>query len=150
MDILVVTPEKFDAILRYDSEIQEDIGLIIIDEGHLICSEEKDFLKTKTQSRNVNFEFFLHRLLNRYKECRFLFISAVLPNAEEVAQWISGSSQQLLKQDWKPTRLMIGQLIWTGENVDIKFDQINKEHLKETIFIKNFIKTVDLSVISCV
>ena len=64
--ILVVTPEKFDAILRYMPEIEDNIGLIIIDEGHIIDPNE----------RGLRFEFFLNRLIQRYKnkDCRFLFI----------------------------------------------------------------------------
>lgn len=142
-DILVMTPEKFDAIFRYVPSFQERVGLIIIDEGHLICSDEKNFLKRK-KPRNIRFEFLLHRLISKLKDCRFLFISAVLPNVEDVAKWLSGSSEQLLEKDWRPTRLMIGQLEWTGNQVNINFNQMNEKLLPEKINIKNFISIISL------
>jgi len=143
-DILVITPEKFDAIFRYEHLLPENIGLIIIDEGHLICSDKENFLKRK-KSRNIRFEFLLHRLLNKIENCRFVFISAVLPNARDVARWISGSSNQLLEKNWRPTRLMVGNLIWNGKEVKIEYNQLNQKTLKENICINNFISTIDLT-----
>ena len=34
--ILIATPEKIDAFLRYNSDLAQQIGLIIVDEGHII------------------------------------------------------------------------------------------------------------------
>jgi len=130
--ILIATPEKFDAILRYVPEIEEDIGLIIIDEGHIIDPNE----------RGLRFEFFLHRLLRRYKDkdCRFLFISAVLPNAQEFAEWITGSSDQLIQSDWRPSRLMLGRLTWDGKRARIDYTHIGHRTFGQACFVPGFIE----------
>ena len=103
-NVLIMTPEKFDAILRYMPELENQIGLIIIDEIHNI----------NKGNRGLGFEFFIQRLLIKYsnKNCRFVVISAVLPNAEDFAEWISGSRKQLQTSNWRPSRLLIGTLTW--------------------------------------
>jgi len=130
--ILVATPEKFDAILRYIPEIEEDIGLVIIDEGHIVDPNE----------RGLRFEFFLHRLLQRYrdKDCRFLFISAVLPNAKEFAEWITGSPDQLIQSEWRPSRLMIGRLTWNGKRARIDYTHTGRRTFGQDCFVPRFIE----------
>lgn len=133
--ILVMTPEKFDALIRYKPEIRDNIGLIIIDEGHIIDPNQ----------RGLNFEFFLQRLLNYYKDknCRFLFISAVLPNAKDFAKWITGSSEQLAKSDWRPSRLMLGRLVWNGHSARINYTHEYNEKFRQKCFIPNFIEQIN-------
>jgi len=130
--ILVATPEKFDALFRYMPEIEEDIGLVIIDEGHIIDLSE----------RGLRFEFFLHRLLKRYgnRDCRFLFISAVLPNAKEFAEWITGSPDQLIQSEWRPSRLMIGKLAWNGRRAWIDYTHIGRRNFGQDCFVPKFIE----------
>ena len=130
--ILVATPEKFDALFRYMPEIEEDIGLVIIDEGHIVDLSE----------RGLRFEFFLHRLLQRYRnrDCRFLFISAVLPNANEFAEWITGSPSQLVQSEWRPSRLMIGKLAWNGRWARIDYTHIGRRNFGQDCFVPKFIE----------
>lgn len=134
-DILVLTPEKFDAILRYFPEIKKDIALIIIDEGHIIGSDK----------RGLKFEFFIQRLKKMFQKSRFLFISGVLPNIDEFSEWIAESRNNFIESDWRPSRLMIGELIWEGKNSKIiykyknrmKFDQKHEINFIEEIKIKD-------------
>jgi replicative superfamily II helicase len=130
--VLVATPEKFDAFLRYMPEIEEDIGLIIIDEGHIVDPNE----------RGLRFEFFLQRLLQRYKgkNCRFLFISAVLPNAKEFATWITGSPEQLVQSEWRPSRLMLGKLSWDGRRARIDYTHLGHRAFGQDCFVPRFIE----------
>jgi len=130
--ILVATPEKFDALLRYMPQMDENIGLIIIDEGHIVDPNE----------RGLRFEFFLHRLLRRYrdKNCRFLFISAVLPNAKEFAEWITGSPRQLIQSEWRPSRLMLGKLTWDGKRARIDYTHIGRTTFGQDCFVPRFIE----------
>ena len=130
--ILVMTPEKFDAIIRYMPKIKGKLGLIVIDEGHIIDPNQ----------RGLKFEFFLQRLLSFYKDkdCRFLFISAVLPNAKDFAKWITGSSDQLVESNWKPSRLMIGRLVWDGNSVAINYTHENQIPFEQECSISNFIE----------
>lgn len=130
--IVVVTPEKFDAILRYFPEMWDNIGLIVIDEGHIIDPNE----------RGLNFEFFIQRLLIKFKDkdCRFLFISAVLPNADEFAKWITGSPGQLVQSQWRPSRQMIGLLTWSGKSASINYTHTEEGQFDQDCFVPAFIE----------
>ena len=51
--VLIATPEKFDALLRFVPELADQIRLVIVDEGHIV----------DPNLRGLRFEFFVHRLL---------------------------------------------------------------------------------------
>lgn len=129
--ILVATPEKFDALLRFVPEIGDDIGLVIIDEGHIVDPNE----------RGLRFEILIQRLLKRFQPqgCRFLFISAVLPNAEQFSEWLTGSSDNLVRSDWRPSRLMLGRLDWNGTRMALSYTHRGEERLKQECFIRRFV-----------
>ncbi len=80
--VLIATPEKVDAFLRYVPELAQNVGLIIIDEGHIIDKRES----------GLRYELFLHRLLRRFGNhgVRILFVSAVMPNEDQFTKWITG------------------------------------------------------------
>ena len=104
-NILIATPEKTKAMLRAAPELFDNVKLIVIDEGHLLGNNE----------RNVKNELFLEhlRLLAREYNARILLLSAVLPNAVELATWIGGDKTALAKSDWKPSDERFGVLKWT-------------------------------------
>lgn len=116
LDVLILTPEKFDVLLRINSSLRNNIGLIIIDEGHIIGNHDE---------RSANIEFFVYRLKNMFKDSRFLFISGVLPNIEEFSKWLSnGEDTNLINEKWKPSDLLIGTLEWNrkeGAFINYKF-----------------------------
>jgi len=132
--ILVATPEKFDALFRHAPDLAARIGLVIIDEGHVINPDQ----------RGLHFEFFLQRLIKRLAptRCRFLFISAVLPNAAEFAEWITGAPNSLLESKWRPSRLMLGRLSWDGRTVRIDYTHSERNEFDQECFVPGFITTV--------
>lgn len=111
--IIIATPEKAKALIRCGSEIEKSIKLIVIDEGHLLGANE----------RNIRNEmFFTH--INEYalrKNIRVLLLSAVLPNADELAQWIAGDANLVAKSDWKPSLERLGLLLWDGQRVRLEW-----------------------------
>ncbi|QQR81274.1 MAG: DEAD/DEAH box helicase [Deltaproteobacteria bacterium] len=111
--ITIATPEKAKAMLRAAPEIFESVKLIIIDEGHLLGENE----------RNVRNELFLEslRLLALKNGARILLLSAVLPNAADLASWIGGDINALVKSDWKPSTERFGTLRWTASGVAIEW-----------------------------
>ncbi len=112
-DIFIATPEKTKAMLRAAPELFDSVKLIVIDEGHLIGGSD----------RNVKNELFLEhiRILSRRSNARILLLSAVLPNAAELATWIGGDEAALAHSDWKPSEERLGVLQWTKNNVQIKW-----------------------------
>jgi superfamily II DNA/RNA helicase len=130
--IIVATPEKVDAFLRYNPEFADQIRLIVIDEGHIISPTE----------RGVRFEFFLHRLITRFtnQNVRFFFLSAVLPNIDQFAAWITGDSKNVIESDWRPSRIMLGELRWNGHRARIDYTHSGYHPLEHDCFVSSFIQ----------
>ena len=112
-NLLIATPEKARAMLRAAPELFDKVKLVVIDEGHLFGQNE----------RNIRNELFLEhlRVLSRKQSARILLLSAVLPNAKELACWIGGSEAALAKSDWKPSEERFGLLLWTNDRVRIEW-----------------------------
>ena len=111
--ITIATPEKTKAMLRAAPDLFDDVKLIVIDEGHLLGGNK----------RNVRIELFLEhlRLLAQQRGARILLLSAVLPNAEDLAAWIGGGTDALVKSNWKPSGERFGVLRWRASGVAIEW-----------------------------
>ncbi len=109
--ITIATPEKARAILRSSPELLADVRLIIIDEGHLIGADKR-FIKNEL--------FFDHlKALVRATDSRILMLSAVLPNPDDLATWLTGSAINVARSEWKPSNERFGFLRWQGSVVRI-------------------------------
>ena len=109
-DVLVVTSEKLDLLIRNDETIAERMVLLVADEGHLLG--ERD--------RGLRLELVITRILRQAPQARVLVLSAVLPNGEEVARWLDPDRQgsNLVDVIWSPSALRIGIFTWQGREVD--------------------------------
>lgn len=109
-DIVVATPEKLDFALRNDPSLLDDVGLLVFDEGHMIGLNE----------REVRYEVQIQRLLRRpdAHARRIVCLSAILPDGdqlEDFAAWLRRDHPGgLIKNDWRPTRLRFGEVVWTS------------------------------------
>lgn len=109
-DIVVATPEKLDFALRNDPSLLDDVGLLVFDEGHMIGINE----------REVRYEVQIQRLLRRpdAQERRIVCLSAILPDGDQLddfAAWLRRDHPgDLIKNDWRPTRLRFGEVVWTS------------------------------------
>ncbi|SEK14915.1 MULTISPECIES: DEAD/DEAH box helicase [unclassified Variovorax] len=107
-DIVVSTPEKLDFALRSDPELLDDIGLVVLDEGHMIGLGE----------REVRYEAQIQRLLRRADAAsrRIVCLSAILPDGDQLVDftaWLTSDRKDgLIKNDWRPTRLRFGEVDW--------------------------------------
>ena len=112
-NLLIATPEKTKAMLRAAPELFDSVKLIVIDEGHLLGGSD----------RNVRNELFLEhlRVLSQRKGSRILLLSAVLPNAGQLASWIGGSEGALAQSQWKPSDERFGVLRWKKEGVQLEW-----------------------------
>lgn len=117
-DIVISTPEKLDFALRNDPELIDDVGLIVLDEGHLIGPSE----------RELRYEILVQRLLRRPDAAgrRLVCLSAILPAGEQLddlTAWIRSDAEgAAVKSDWRPTRQRFGTLAWTGLAARLTFD----------------------------
>lgn len=128
--ITIATPEKTRAIVRSSPELLSRYKLIVVDEGHLIGANE----------RLIRNELFLDhlRVACNTSGGRIILLSAVLPNPGELANWISGSEENVAKSDWKPSAERFGLLRWNGTRVRIEW----KGEFKS--FNPNFVESAPL------
>lgn len=52
---------------------------------------------------------------------KFLLLSAVLPNSEDLALWLTKSKKTIYKDTWRPSDERLGILEWTGEQVNLNW-----------------------------
>ena len=115
-DIIVATPEKLDFALRNDPDLLDTVGLVVLDEGHMIGLTE----------REVRYEVQIQRLLRRSdaKTRRIVCLSAILPDGEQLQDftaWLTGDQDDgLIKMDWRPTRLRYGEVEWRGDHARLE------------------------------
>lgn len=118
-DVLIATPEKAKAILRGNRIIGNQLKLIILDEGHLLGADKRLV---------VNEIFFEElRFFMEKNEGKFLLLSAVLPNSEDLAMWLTQSTETIYKDTWRPSDERLGILEWTGEQVNLNWMNNDEE-----------------------
>ncbi|MEK0226347.1 DEAD/DEAH box helicase [Bifidobacterium mongoliense] len=107
-DIVVTTPEKLDFALRTDPTILDDVGVVILDEGHMIGAGE----------REIRYETQIQRLLRRKDATarRLICLSAVFPEGQELDEfvgWVTGDAPNgLYQKQWRPTLQRFGVVAW--------------------------------------
>lgn len=117
-EIIIATPEKLDFALRSDPSLIDDVGLIVLDEGHMIGPSE----------REIRYETLVQRLLRRpdAADRRIVCLSAILPSGAELddlTAWIrSDEPGQPVRSDWRPTRQRYGVLSWRGKDALLRLD----------------------------
>lgn len=122
-DIIVATPEKLDFALRNDPNILNDVGLVVLDEGHMIGLTE----------REIRYEVQIQRLLKRpdADQRRIVCLSAILPRDEKLNDfcgWITDNGNAgLIQNNWRPTRLQFGEVAWSNDHARLDFST-GKEH----------------------
>lgn len=104
-DIVVLTNEKMDSIIRHGAEWIEDIALVIADEIHLLGDEE----------RGPTLEIILTKMKLLQKKPQILALSATVTNASEISAWLGCD---LVESDWRPVPLWEG--VYEGGTVTMK------------------------------
>ena len=94
-NVLILTNEKMDSMIRHGAEWIEEIGLVITDEVHLIGDE----------SRGPTLEMVLTQLKRLDTKPQIVGLSATITNSDEIADWLDC---KLVKNDWRPVPLSEG------------------------------------------
>lgn len=117
-EIIIATPEKLDFALRSDPSLIDDVGLIVLDEGHMIGPSE----------REIRYETLVQRLLRRADagDRRIVCLSAILPSGDELddlTAWIRSDEEgEPVRSEWRPTRQRFGALTWRGKDARLRLD----------------------------
>ncbi|HET6517335.1 MAG TPA: DEAD/DEAH box helicase [Nitrosopumilaceae archaeon] len=101
-DILILTNEKMDSLIRHGAEWIDNIGLVIADEVHLIGD----------QDRGPTLEMVLTKLKLLQSRPQIVALSATITNADEISEWLDCS---LVENNWRPVPLSEG--VYDGGNV---------------------------------
>jgi helicase len=91
-DLVIVTSEKMDSLLRHNAAWAKEVGFAVIDEVHLLGDDE----------RGATLEIVLTKLLQQ--NARLLCLSATVPNADQIAAWLGA---KLFTSTWRPTKLTL-------------------------------------------
>ena len=121
--IVVSTPEKLNFALRNDPTVIDDVGLIVLDEGHMLGPGE----------REVRYEVLIEGLLSREdaQHRRIVCLSALFPDPGEMTDLVEWIRQDVtgnsVHANWRPTRQRFGTLQWLSDaaQLDMKVDSQN-------------------------
>lgn len=106
-DILVTTAEKCDSILRSRPHWFDNIGVLVMDEIHLIASD-----------RGPVYEILISKFQRLFPGIRVLALSATIGNAGELAGWLNA---KLIASTWRPVELL--ETVEVGGN---KYDKLRE------------------------
>lgn len=116
-DIVVGTPEKLDFALRNNPSLIDDVGLVVLDEGHMIGLNE----------REISYEVQIQRLLKRQDadQRRIVCLSAILPDSDQLDDFVGwlrrDKDGDALRSNWRPTDLRFGEIVWQRDRAQINF-----------------------------
>lgn len=131
--VIIATPEKAKAILRGGSGVIQQIHLAIIDEGHLLGGDKRLIMN------EIFYEELRYHMLENGG--RFLLLSAVLPNADDIAQWLTGSTDTVYRENWRPSDERLGILEWNNNTVNLNWESQDTERAS---FNRRFIVAEEL------
>lgn len=114
-DIVIVTSEKLDSLLRHNPSWIHEIGLVVVDEIHLLTSP----------NRGPTLEVTLTRL-KKLLDFQLLGLSATISNSGELADWLDS---ELVESSYRPVELKHG--IQWGDEVEFYPEDFSTD--KETV-----------------
>ncbi len=106
-DLIILSNEKMDSLLRHGAPWTKDISLIVSDEIHLIDDV----------SRGPTLEVVLTQLAGVSKS-QIIALSATIENSKEIAEWLDAS---LVESDYRPVRLHKGVMYPDNDSYKVEF-----------------------------
>jgi helicase len=109
---IVATPEALSGLLSAAPDFLRRVSLIVCDEGHLLDAPG---------GRGVGLELLLARLKGgRDLERRFVFVSAIVPNVEEINAWLGGTDDTVVRSNYQPATAEFAVLRPSATRVDLE------------------------------
>ncbi|TET09474.1 MAG: DEAD/DEAH box helicase [Candidatus Thorarchaeota archaeon] len=94
-DIVVVTTERADSLVRHKTEWINNVGIVVADEVHLINDIK----------RGPTLEMVLAKLMQIVENIQIIALSATISNADQIAEWLKA---EMVKSTWRPVPLSEG------------------------------------------
>lgn len=121
-DVVCLTTEKFDSLLRHNVGWVQNVDLIIVDEIHTM----------NDSSRGPTLEIMLTKLMSIIPSAQILGLSATINNAEELSKWLNATP---ITSDFRPVKLYEG----VAFDSKIHFEDREGYELNDTLEIENSI-----------
>lgn len=126
--IVVMTSEMLNSRCRnFKSESNEwlkDVGTLVVDESHLLT----------VPGRGDHLEVGLMKFCGINPDCRIIFLSATMPNVEEIAEWVSyaltGRETYLIESVYRPCPLGIH---YEQYEEAFSYDATEEEKINQTL-----------------
>lgn len=96
-DLIILTNERFDSILRHGASWVDEVKLYVADEVHLIGLPR----------RGPTLESILTKIRTFSPDSQIIGLSATITNGPTIAKWLNA---ELINIDWRPVRLVEG--VW--------------------------------------
>ena len=126
-DIVIVTTERADSLIRHRAEWISDVGIIIADEVHLI----------NDQKRGPTLEMVLAKISQIAPDIQIVALSATISNADQIAEWLDA---ELVKDTWRPVPLHEGvyldgsiSFFRDGKNKPRRVNRTKKDELADVV-----------------
>ena len=100
-DLIIVTSEKLDSLLRHHAPWVSKIGVIVVDEVHLLGDP----------GRGPTLEIILTLLRKIVPGVQIVSLSATIGNPKELSEWLRA---ELVEDQWRPVKLKKG-ILYQGE-----------------------------------
>ncbi len=94
-DVVVAVYEKIDSVLRHDPDYLYSVGVIVVDEIHMLQDE----------GRGPTLEIVLTRMKHMKNSLQLVALSATIKNYREIAEWLEAD---YVYSDFRPVPLRIG------------------------------------------
>ncbi|XP_057356393.1 probable ATP-dependent DNA helicase HFM1 isoform X2 [Manis pentadactyla] len=130
--IIMTTPEKWDSMTRKwrDNSLVQLVRLFLIDEVHVVKDENRGPTLEVVVSRMKTVQSLSYSLENARTiiPVRFVAVSATIPNAEDIAEWLSDGERPAvcLKMDEKHRPVKLRKVVLgfpsTRSQTEFKFD----------------------------
>ncbi len=112
-DILILTTERADSLIRHQASWLSEICIVIADEIHLV----------NDSSRGPTLEMVMAKIMQMSSHTQIIALSATISNSGEIAGWLRA---QLVKSNWRPVPLREGVFL----DDSIRFDDGNIKEIE--------------------
>jgi helicase len=128
-DIIILTNERFDSVIRHGASWIDSVSLFIADEVHLVGDAH----------RGPTLEMILAKIINYVPSAQILALSATVSNTKDLAEWLKA---EMVETNWRPVKLVegiydYGKLVFVdgeerkllqsnrGAPIDVAIDAVN-------------------------
>ena len=134
--VLVTTPEKLDLMLRggWEEKIGRPLTLVVVDEAHNLAAA----------SRGIKLELLLATINRECRFAQFLLLTPFIPNAAEIAQWLSPDSHQTVELgvNWSPNDrvIAIAEPVKGAKGGDFTIQLVTQHTTRHTLSLPDEVK----------